>query len=160
MKLILHIILILTCTLLSSYVLATEPLHDELLFNGKIGDIFPEKCCWMKLPESKKLNEIRKKEACSAIGGPVGKFKYEDGKLWLTSLFRCSGEIQLKEVYPDLSTPALATWLTGKFRAGFGYLCTDKSYKIIYESELTLTVDQGIVNSIEEIKHNIIFQCQ
>lgn len=52
---------------------ATEPLHDQLTIDAEQGQIFPEKCCWIDLPESRQLQELRLSDRCSALGGPVGQ---------------------------------------------------------------------------------------
>ncbi len=130
---------------------ATEPLHDELTFEGHTGNIFPSKCCWLKKPDSKKLREIERdiieNRSCSAIGGPVSKLKLENNKLFLTSLYQCGGDIELSEVYPEFTEPALAVWLSGTYYTNLNYLCRNKKGKPVYEFEHTLIVNKGIVTS-------------
>ena len=119
--------------------LATEPLHDQYVVGAETGWIFPSECCWMKLPPSDRLIAMRRAEVgCSAIGGPVGKFKLESGKLWLTGLHKCGGDVYLSEVYPDFKSATLANWLTGTFTAQIGLLCYDKHVKPIYSLEQVL----------------------
>ena len=133
---------------------ATEPLYDRLIIGESEGIIIPEKCCWLDLPKSKKLRELKFKQRCSAIGGPVGIFTLADGKLWLTGLRVCGGEISLNEVYPDRSDNIFANWLNGKFNAYMDFLCRNSKSKIIYKTELELYVEKGIVISKKLISND------
>ena len=137
-----------------SSVFATEPLHDRLIIGESEGIIFPEKCCWLDLPKSKKLSELNLKQRCSAIGGPVGIFTLADGKLWLTGLRVCGGEISLSEVYPNLSDNIFANWLNGKFNAYMDFLCRNSKSKKIYKTELEFYVEKGVVISKKEISND------
>ena len=134
--------------------LATEPLHDQFRTGDQTGWIFPSGCCWVKLPPSELLDEMKRKEmaGCSAIGGPVGKFELVDGKLWLTGLMKCSGDVRLHRVYPELDSPAFANWLSGTFKTRVDFLCYDKTVRPIYGLEQVLTVEQGVVTAITETK--------
>ena len=129
---------------------ATEPLHDGLVYGDKTGPIFPTECCWLKLPDSPALTAMRRDENCSAIGGPVGEYRYQDGKLWLIELRRCGGTVPIREVFPDLPSPAVAVWLTGDYIAKLNWLCRDKENRGVYELELHLHVAQGNVVSVSE----------
>src|SRR3546814_18528393 len=84
--------LLLSC-LAGSPAYATEPLHDLVTMDGKTGFLFPDKCCWVKLPSSDKLDAAKLEGTqCSAIGGPVGNFELADGKLLLRRLRACDGD--------------------------------------------------------------------
>ncbi|WP_426197683.1 hypothetical protein [Massilia sp. DWR3-1-1] len=145
----------LLCIAIGEKTFATEPLHDQYVAGAESGWIFPSQCCWMKLPPSERLTTMKKAEVgCSAIGGPVGKFKLESGKLWLTGLLKCGGEVSLREVYPDFESPALANWLTGTFKTQVGFLCYDNSVRPIYSVKQVLTIDQGVVTSLSETKND------
>ena len=134
---------------------ATEPLHDQYVLGEKSGRIFPSECCWMSLPPSERLTAMKKAEVgCSAIGGPVGEFKLQSGKLWLTGLLTCGGEVSLRKVYPDFENPALANWLTGTFKTQVGFLCYDNSAEPIYSVKQVLTVEEGVVTSLSETKND------
>ncbi len=128
---------------------ATEPLHDTLSYQGQTGNIFPEKCCWLKKPESKELRaleiKIMEQGRCSAIGGPVSQLKLEDKKLFLTGLYKCGGDIPLSDVYPAFTKPALAVWLSGTFHSNLKYLCHNKKGRMVFETEMTLVVEKGLV---------------
>ncbi|MBH9579754.1 hypothetical protein I7X39_22935 [Inhella sp. 1Y17] len=126
---------------------ATEPLHDQLVIDSKAGQIFPEKCCWLELPDSEELRSARRAESCSAIGGPVGQFKLLDDKIWLTGLYRCGGGIPLKSIFPNLPDPALADWLSGTFTARIDYLCRNQVGAPIYKREINLVIQRGVVRS-------------
>ena len=145
----------LICMAIAETTFATEPLLNQYVDGSRTGRIFPSECCWMKLPPSERLTALKRAElGCSAIGGPVGKFKLESGKLWLTSLFKCSGEVALQDVFPDLTSPALAQWLTGTFTAQVGLACFDKHGKRIDSVKQVLTVEQGVVTSLIETKND------
>lgn len=129
---------------------ATEPLHDQLAVDSQRGQIFPEKCCWIDLPDSEQLRNLRLTEHCSAIGGPVGQFKLEDDKIWLTGLYRCGGGIPLKSVFPNLPDPAFAEWLNGKFIVRVDYLCCSQAGVPVYRREINLVIRRGAVQSRDE----------
>jgi hypothetical protein len=134
---------------------ATEPLHDQYIVGALEGNIFPSKCCWMELPQSKRLTDMRMEEPCSAIGGPVGMFKLDGGRLWLTGLYKCSGRVDLHDIYPNLKSPALADWLSGTFSARLGFLCRDKNAQSVYSVEQVLIVEKGVVESLTETRNDI-----
>jgi hypothetical protein len=150
MKVFEQFVVVILLLALASSALATEPLLDQLTIRDQRGPIFPEKCCWLGLPESKQLRSARLAERCSAIGGPVGQYKLERNRLWLVGLYACRGGIPLKAIYPALPNPALAEWLSGKFFAMVDWLCRSQSGVPVYRKELQLTVKRGIVVSSKE----------
>lgn len=144
------------CMAMGGRIFATEPLYDQYSVDEENGWIFPSECCWMTLPASERLTAMKRAEiGCSAIGGPVGKFKLESGKLWLTGLHKCGGDVALSEVYPDFESPTLANWLTGTFTAQIGLLCNDMHEQPIYSLKQVMDVEQGIVKSVSETRNNI-----
>jgi len=136
---------------------ATEPLHDQLTYQGHTGNIFPSECCWLNKPRSTELDKIERdnieKRSCSAIGGPVSKLKLEKNKLYLTSLYQCGGDLPLSEVYPKFKQPPLAIWLTGTYHSNLNFLC-HKGHKLIYEFNHTFIVKEGIVTSKSTVKND------
>lgn len=137
----------------ASHAFSTQPLVDDFMYGDRKGSIFPTECCWMDLPESEQLRGLKQEgQACSAMGGPVGKFKYENGSLWLTGLRSCGGSHALNSVFPELSNPALAVWLNGSFQARLDWLCRTKHNQYVYKTELKLEVEKGVVVSMIE-KH-------
>jgi hypothetical protein len=77
-----RLLLLLACLMAAAPASATQPLLDQYTDGARTGHIFPSNCCWVELPSNDRIWEIRRKEfGCSAIGGPVGEFKLEDGKL-------------------------------------------------------------------------------
>jgi hypothetical protein len=134
---------------------ATEPLIDQYADGARIGRIFPSSCCWVELPDNERIWKIRRKEfGCSAIGGPVGRFRLEDGKLWLTGLMKCGGDIPLQEIYPDMTSPALAEWLSGTFKTVLDYRCHAGSQSI-YAVSQELVVEKGVVRSLKETANDL-----
>ena len=129
---------------------ATEPLHDILFIDGHDGPFFPEKCCWVDLPRTEKLIAARRQENCSAIGGPVGRFRIADGKVWLVGLRRCGGDMPLKEIFPELGNPAFAKWLNGAFRAEVNHMCLSPfSFGSLYRTTFRLEIKDGVVTDMQ-----------
>lgn len=131
--------------------LATEPLHDRLTIGSDTGVIFPDKCCWIDLPESERLSEARRVEmGCTAIGGPVGEYRLEGDRLWLLGLRTCGGKLPLQSIYPELPDPAPADWVNGKVHARLGWLCRGADGMFVFRRDLTLQIERGWVVSTEE----------
>ena len=144
---------VVLCIFWASPAFSTQPLIDDFIYGDRKGIILPPKCCWMDLPKSDELRGLQMEgQACSAIGGPVGKFKYENGSLWLTGLRSCGEYHELNSVFPDLSNPTLAAWLNGTFKAKLDWLCRNIHNQYVYKTELKLEVEKGVVISISE-KH-------
>lgn len=142
------------CAICAAPARATEPLHDELTFGERSGYIFPAQCCWLALPESEALTAMRRAERCSAIGGPVGRYRYADDKIWLVGLRRCGGPVPLNDVFPELETPAHAVWLSGEFRAKLDWLCRAKDNSSVFAVELALRIERGNVVSTKTQRHD------
>lgn len=130
--------------------MATRPLMDQIVVGDERGEIFPDKCCWVELPATQLLVEAKLAERCSAIGGPVGKFALIDNKLWLEGLFRCGGDIPLKQIYPDSSGPVPARWLNGKHVLKLTHLCLALDGAQVYRRVLEINVVRGDVTVIKE----------
>lgn len=135
---------------------ATQPLFDEYTDGQHTGNIFPDKCCYLELPEDQRIRELRREQmrSCSAAGGPVGVFRREDGKLWLTGLADCSGAIRLRRQYPDLEGPVVATWLSGTFTAHLDYCYAPRMQRKAAIKQ-TLVVEQGVVKSVVETLNDV-----
>jgi hypothetical protein len=148
--------LFLACLMSAVPGFATEPMTDHYADGARSGRIFPSACCYVELPDNKRIWEIRKRDfhGCSAIGGPVGVFRLDDGKLWLTGLSKCSGDIPLKEIYPDLSGPLVAEWLTGTFRTVLEPRCWARG-QTRYAVTQELVVEKGIVTSVKETPNDL-----
>jgi hypothetical protein len=141
---------------------ATEPLKDQIVVGALGGHIFPSDCCWVPLPPSERLRAMKHAEfpRCSAIGGPVGVFELRDRKLWLTGLFKCSGAFDHREVYPELASPAFASWLSGSFTLALGPCGYDpRTGAEAYARKQRITVEQGVVRSVTE-QDNPAGSCQ
>lgn len=131
---------------------ATQPLVDQYSDGARSGHIFPVECCYVELPSNDRIRAMRRAEMpnCSAIGGPVGVFRLEAGKLWLTSLYKCSGTVALNDIYPGMNAPAPATWLTGTFKTVLDIKCHDAGMRPIHGATQTLIVEKGVVKSLKE----------
>lgn len=136
---------------ISSTALATTPLFDRIELEGRGGNLHHKEKGWLDLPSSEQLQEFRRAERCSAIGGPRGEYVVKDGKLWLYRLYRCGGTIETKEVYPQQDQPILATWVTGELVAEVGKpVCkSTKGNFFIYDTEITMLVEGGAIKSMQ-----------
>jgi len=135
-------------------------LHDFVTIDGQDGQIFPEKCCLIELPKSEGLSAARNIENCSAIGGPVGRFRIADGKIWLVGLFRCAGDIPLEDIYPEMENPAHATWLSGVFYAAINFMCRKpNSFGSLYRTTFRLEIEKGVISNMQR-KENDEAACQ
>lgn len=133
---------------------ATEPLHDRIWYHSRAGIVYQPGAGAIALPPSARLRELAIAESCSAVGGPRGVYKYMSGKIWLVGLHRCRGAISLHQVYPAMLTPPVAHWINGVLVAKVGnILCTSASGALVFENEVTFTVDQGSVTSVVEKTH-------
>jgi hypothetical protein len=134
---------------------ATQPLFDQYTDGVRTGHIFPSSCCWVELRDNERIWEIRRQEiGCSARGGPVGRFKLEAGKLWLTGLMKCGGDVPLQAIYPDMKGPVVAEWLTGTFKTRLDFQCTVQGVQEVYAVTQELTVDKGVVQSLKETRND------
>lgn len=149
MRLLRFLILLLTISA-SPLSTATEPLVDQFSFGERTGVIWPKKCCWVGLPSSEKLREVAISESCSAIGGPVGVFRLDHGRLLLTALYRCGGSFPTQDIYPELKSPLIADWVSGLHSARLDWLCRDSSSRSIYRTELELEIKEGVVTVLNE----------
>jgi hypothetical protein len=145
-----HLSLALLCAGLAMPASATPPLQDRFILGSNQGYIVPSACCWMPVPESMRLLELKLNEACTAIGGPVGVFEQREGKLWLTGFETCGREIALGEVYAGREEPALADWLSGTFTTRLGVPCRAFGGRPVLALEQKLTVDEGVVTEVTE----------
>lgn len=128
---------------------ATEPLSDTLVVDQHSGPFHPQKCCWVELPRTEKLIAAKRAERCSAIGGPVGRFRLADDKIWLVGLRRCGADMPLSEIYPELANPAVATWLSGVFFVGLDQICVGPQRKRQYRIFLRLEIEKGVVTKMQ-----------
>src|SRR3546814_19671339 len=119
--------------------------------DGKTGFLFPDKCCWVKLPSSDKLDAAKLEGTqCSAIGGPVGNFELADGKLLLRSLRACDGDIPLAQIYGEFHGPVVADWVSGKFFVEIDPLCRSKAGVLLHRESQPLIIEAGTIVSSEK----------
>lgn len=131
---------------------ATAPLFDLVEIDGLSGRLHDRTRGWVDLPESERLHAMARAESCSALGGPRGKYKVANGSLWLHGLYRCGGDVEVASVYPDMSLPVVATWVTGELIAEVGkVVCTSKLGPPIFERMATISVRAGKVTAISRI---------
>jgi len=155
-----RLLLAMLCLIAAGAAHATPALFDRYTDGEQTGQIFAEKCCYLDLPEDRRMRELRRQRlgSCSAAGAPVGVFRREQGKLWLTALAECGGEIPLETHYQGLQGPVVATWLSGTFKAYVGH-CYTTAAQHKYAVTQVLVIEQGVVKSVNEI-HNDISDCK
>ena len=130
---------------------ATEPLSDQVWYQSRAGTLFMPGKGAIPLPGSEQLRAMAIGERCSAMGGPRGVYRFMSGKLWLIGLHRCSGGIALRDIYPEMLTPPVATWVDGVVVARLGrILCTSSAGVPIPDNEVRFTVQKGVVIALEE----------
>jgi hypothetical protein len=138
--------------LASAAAMATTPLFDSLEYNGQRVALHEVGKGWLDMPRSPKVRELVLNERCSAIGGPRGRYRIEGGKLWLTGLHVCSGDVSLAYAYGK-ADPIEAVWVTGQLRADAGEpLCVPRNYPsyAVLERRIILQVEAGAVTSSKE----------
>ncbi len=136
---------------LSAAACATEPLQDRIWYQSRAGTVHQAGVGPIALPPSARLRAMAISDTCSARGGPRGVYKYMSGKIWLAGLHRCAGGVGLHEVYPDVRTPPVASWISGVLVARLGkMLCSPADGMPVYEAEVRFTVVNGVVHAQEE----------
>lgn len=143
-------LLMLALALVAARAGATEPLQDSIEIGGEAAVFLAPKCCWIPMPRSEQLRQARGAERCSAIGGPVGAFRLEGDAVLLVGFRRCSGDVPLAEIYPDLPDPAPADWLDGVFSALLMQPCRGGGADA-EPKRIQLTLEAGRVTRREEI---------
>ncbi len=130
---------------------ATEILQDRIWYHSRAGTVHQSGKGALALPPSAKLRTMAMAETCSARGGPRGVYRYSNGKIWLVGLHRCRGGIGLHEVYPDVRTAPVASWLSGVLVARLGkLLCNSGAGTPVHEIEVHINVTNGSVDSVAE----------
>ena len=130
---------------------AAEPLSDQVWYHSRAGTFYMPGKGAIPLPASDRLRAMAIGERCSALGGPRGVYRFMSDKLWLIGLRRCSGGIALRDIYPEMLTPPVATWIDGVVVARLGrILCTSSAGVPIPDNEVRFTVQQGAVVAFEE----------
>lgn len=141
-------------------VFATPPLMDSLEFQSETSSVrvSGEQGLWLPLPHSPKLQEMRRTENCSAVGGPVGTWRIAENRLWLTGLYRCGGDVALSTVYGKSDEPLFAYWVTAELLSNRGtVLCGTPGFgDVVWERKLTIKVEKGLVTLATETsnEHN------
>lgn len=128
---------------------ATQPLADTLVVGKDRGPIHPQNCCWLELPKTQRLVAAKRSEACTAIGGPVGRFELIGRQIWLVGLHRCSGEVPLEQIYPEMGRRTHAAWLNGVFFAKLHPLCFTSDGQPVYRTVLRLNVESGVATTLQ-----------
>lgn len=94
---------------------------------------------------------MRQRTHCAAAGGPVARWAIIDSTLYLTHFNDCGTNVPLGTVYEGVTSPLVATWLSGELRASRGaVICFTMEQGAVAETGLTFTVDQGVVTDVDE----------
>jgi len=133
---------------------ATEPLRDILHIEGQSGPFAPEECCWVDLPRTERLIAAKRAQRCSAIGGPVGRFQLWEDRIWLIGLYRCGGDMQLDEIYPEMEGPTLASWLNGQFSVRLELMCFTEGAMPVFRTTHSFVVEHGEVVETQTETHD------
>ena len=98
-------------------------------------------------PWSNRLRQvIAESMDCSAVGGPRGRYRLHDGRLWLVGFVRCGPDLGLDEAYGRPTKPMPAIWLSGDLHFGQGQLlCYDPWVESIWQTRVELRVERGLV---------------
>ena len=130
---------------------ATEPLADRVEIGGLEGRLRRAGPGWLDLPHSERLRALALQERCTAVGGPRGKYRIASGRLWLHGLYRCGGDVNLSDVYPDRRGPMLATWVTGELLAELGrFICHASDGTSVFEKSMRIVVESGRVTALND----------
>lgn len=139
--------------IVSSASQATTPLRDSIEYDGRVAVVWTEIHPWLELPENDKLIEMQRQERCTAIGGPRGNWRLENGRLWLTGLFRCAGPVPLDVIYEGRGEPIFADWISGRLLTNRGKILCRRPFDVLTESTLALDVVKGIVVGVTDISN-------
>jgi len=125
---------------------ATTPLTDTLDYDGIRAEVWPSDRAWIDFPQNETLQELRRAERCTALGGPRARWRIFAHRLWLTGVFTCGANIPLASIYGGTGNPILATWVTGKLLTYKGkQLCYESYGSGIHEKTVSLRVENGVV---------------
>lgn len=117
------------------YLLYCEPLEafwDK--FNPKPDFEPPHTACWR---------------------GYLASWMVQDGRLFLTGIETENENLELDKVFPGKRTPIFADWFSGRLRVPKGEMTQyiHMGYESIYESDLFLIVENGMIVN-EELINN------
>jgi hypothetical protein len=131
--------------------IATAPLMDTIEYEGSLTSAWPAG----KLPENSKLAEFRRKENCTARGGPRANWRIASNRLWLVGLFGCGGKITLGNVYDGAGESIFAEWFSGNINTNRGkQLCTENNFGIgVFEKTITFEFDKGVLTKVVEVSN-------
>lgn len=130
---------------------ATLPQRDALTYEGRQSVVTIAGRATLPVPPSDRLAALRMRTHCSAAGGPVARWAIIDGTLYLTHFSDCGANLPLGAVYEGVTSPLVATWISGELRAGRGaVICFTAETGAVAETTLAFTVDRGIVTDVEE----------
>lgn len=140
----LKLIAALSLFAMASAAWALMPIRATVTIDGNDGHIVSEPCCAVKVPENERVLAIRRASNCRSGNLPVGRFDLAAGKLWLVALLGCQGTIPLQDVYPEWTSPVVASWLTGTFHLDIRESCPSDSSDICQRKKRVLILKHGV----------------
>jgi len=130
---------------------ATPPQRHALTYEGRQSAVTVAGRAALPLPPSDQLTAMRKRNHCSAAGGPAARWAIIDSTLYLTHFSDCGANVPLGAVYEGVTSPLVATWISGELRASRGaVICFTAETGAVAETTLAFTVERGIVTDVEE----------
>ncbi len=135
----------------------TAQSRERLIYNGEEYYLATEPL----FPYLKKHNILFTVTSSSCWRGYIGEWLIEENRLYLTGI---TGSLRNDKRYPIGGTPAdlktlfsgqervFAEWFSGKIRIPHGRMLeyVHMGYESVYEKELTLTVENGVVTGTHE----------
>lgn len=130
---------------------ASLPQRDLLTYEGQQSVVAMRGQPHMPAPPSDRLTALRSSNHCSAPGGPAARWAIIDSTLYLTHFSNCGTDLPLGAVYDGVTSPLVATWISGELQAGRGpVICFTMERGAVPDIAFTFTVERGIVTNVEE----------
>lgn len=130
---------------------ASLPQRDLLVYEGQQSVVTMRGQPRLPVPPSDRLIALRSSNYCSAPGGPAARWAIIDSALYLTHFSDCGANLPLGAVFDGVTSPLVATWITGEVTAGRGpVICFTMERGAVPDIALTFTVERGIVTNVEE----------
>jgi len=132
--------------------MATDPLHDTIIIDGETRQLSSGGDA---LPRTQRLIAARIAQRCNAPGGPVGRYRLAEGRIWLIGLRSCGADLPVREIYPEFDDPTPALWLNGVLLARWDFLCPSRRHTgNEYRFELRLEVKDAVVTAMQQQQTN------
>ncbi len=144
-------ILLISILLSASTAFATAQFSELIDCNGTTEKMFSVPLESYFSHENPKPETFTKNLCTACWRGYVGKWKIEDGYLYLVSLHECCAQnpkgFPLDRINPEWKAPVRATWYTGTLRIVQGRIIkyTHMGFQSKYERDLYIQIEDGKV---------------